>query len=110
MTRHDNPWNIRSVSICGGQAGGGPRHLGPGKDSGWTHVEVKNDKVNEAEVDRVPLRGAARRCAMRSCAVEGAAGEEVPKRGSRPRRSRLALRPVLAEDDTPRLVQITLLR
>jgi len=112
VARNDDPRYIRAVRVGGGEVCGGPRRLGAGEDRGRAGIEVEDDEVDEAKVDGVPLGRAAWRCTVRRCAVEGAAREEVAERGRRcgPCRRRLALRPVLAVDDTPSLVEVALLR
>jgi hypothetical protein len=78
------------------------------------HVPHSED-IDMVLIDRGAGRGRQYhlRCpALQSCAVEEAAGEEVAyRRRCRSLHSdRLTFHPVLTVDDTPRLVEITLLR
>jgi hypothetical protein len=111
LARHNNPRNGHAVRIRSSEVCGSPRCLSAREDGRRARVEVENDKVNETNVDRVPLGRSARCYSVRRGAVEGAAGDEVPERCccGRPRRARIDFRSVLAKDDTPRLVEVALL-
>jgi hypothetical protein len=54
MARHNEPWNVRAIRVCGGEVRRGPRRLGASEDGGRAWVEVEHDEVNEAEIEGVP--------------------------------------------------------